>query len=75
MSFQDEACVSLYLIGAQRQDPQNYFCAVNFGIWYNCRCHAEDVPDYIVVDDEVFKSMVFELYLRKGIIHKALLAG
>ena len=34
MQFKDEACVSLYLIGAQRRDPQNCFRSVNFGTWY-----------------------------------------
>ncbi len=40
------------------------------GAMNRCRCHAEEVPDYILVDDEIVKSRAFELYLRKGIKHR-----
>jgi L-lysine exporter family protein LysE/ArgO len=35
MRIQGEACVSIYLICAQRQDPQIRLCTVNFRNWYN----------------------------------------
>jgi len=39
---------------------------------YNCRCIAEEVPDYILVKDEIAKSRAFSLYLRKGTQHPIL---
>ncbi|GAB4162590.1 MAG: hypothetical protein Tsb006_0930 [Rickettsiaceae bacterium] len=42
------------------------------GTMNNCRCHAEEVPDYILINDGVEKNRAFELYLRKGIKHPIL---
>lgn len=43
------------------------------GTTHNCRCYAEEVPDYILVNDEVAKHKAFVLYLRKGIVRPILL--
>lgn len=42
------------------------------GKQHNCRCHIEEVPDYIIVDDEVARKKAFDRYLRKGITHPIL---
>jgi len=42
------------------------------GTVYNCRCSVEEVPDYIIVEEEITESKAFELYLRKGIKHPIL---
>lgn len=36
---------------------------------YNCRCSAEEVPDYIVIKDTATINKAFELYIRTGIKH------
>jgi SPP1 gp7 family putative phage head morphogenesis protein len=38
----------------------------------NCRCEMEEVPDYIIIKDELKEKKAFELYLRKGIKHPIL---
>ncbi len=43
------------------------------GSMHNCRCYSEEVPDYVLVNDEIAKNRAFELYLRKGIKHPILL--
>lgn len=40
---------------------------------YNCRCNAEEVPDYIVIKDTTTINKAFELYMRTGIKHSILL--
>ena len=39
---------------------------------HNCRCYSEEVPDHILIKNEITEKIAFELYLRKGIIHPIL---
>ncbi len=40
---------------------------------YNCRCNAEEVPDYIVIKDTTTINKAFELYMCTGIKYSILL--
>lgn len=40
---------------------------------HNCRCYAEEVPDYITIDDPIARNIAFEIYLRTGLAHPILL--
>jgi GH24 family phage-related lysozyme (muramidase) len=41
---------------------------------YNCRCRADDVPDHIIVRDEISESEALRRYLRTGKNHPLLAA-
>lgn len=52
----------------RKDNPPNYLP----GDMHNCRCHMEEVPDYILIKDEATVNKAFKLYICTGKRHSIL---